>query len=79
MVEAVSLIALGVGYTVLVNASKEKKNVKFLGQGIGILIMIASVLTMVCDSMKSAYKYGCPFSSKSRCQKMDKAMCPFMK
>ena len=77
--EFVGLITLGVGYTVFTNATREKKTVKFLGQGIGILIMIASLLALVCASMKCAMMGGCPFSQKSKCRTMDKAMCPFMK
>ena len=64
---AISLIALGVGYLVLLNANKEKEGLKLLGQAVGILIMIAAVLSCLCAAKHR--KGGCPFSSKA-------PMCP---
>ena len=66
---AVALIALGVGYLVFLHASKEKEGVKLLGQAIGILVMIASVLCLLCSASKCMKRDGCPFSGKA-------PMCP---
>jgi len=64
---ALGLIALALGYLVFVNASKEKEGIKLLGQVIGIVVMIAALLVMMCGVMKCAYKYGggigCPMKS----------------
>ena len=58
---AMGLIALGVGYLVLLSANKEKEGVKLLGQVIGILIMIAAVLSSLCMASKCGRKgYGAP-------------------
>lgn len=57
---AVSLVALGVGYLVYITACKEKEGVKILGQVIGIFVMIAAILCLICSSMKCMDKgYGC--------------------
>ena len=45
---AVGLIALGVGYLVFLQGSKEKEGLKLLGQVIGIVIMVASILAGLC-------------------------------
>ena len=71
---ALALIALAVGYKVFVDASKEKKDVKFLGQAIGIFIMVAALLSTVYGAMKCAYKSGCPMMSKFSCP-MAKTHC----
>ena len=71
MVEVLNLLALGFGYVVFAYAAKEKKNTKFLGQAIGTLIMIASVVTILVYSFTCAYLKGCPFSGK-------KSYCPMM-
>ncbi len=64
---ALCLIALAVGYKVFVDALKEKKDLKFLGQAIGIFVMVAALLSSVCAVMKCAYKSGCPMMSKYSC------------
>ena len=66
---AIALIALGVGYLVYLHASKEKEGVKLLGQAIGIFVMIAAVLCLVCSTSKCMKKYGGSFSGKA-------PMCP---
>ena len=66
---ALGLIALGVGYLVLLQANKEKKNLKLLGQAIGVLIMIAAVLSAVCAA-RCKMSGDCPLSGKA-------PMCPF--
>lgn len=69
---AISLVALGVGYLVYITACKEKEGVKILGQVIGIFVMIAAILCLICSSMKCMDKgagYGCHKSGygKSHC------------
>ena len=66
---APGLVALGVGYLVYVTASKEKEGAKLLGQVIGIFVMIAAVLSVVCASMHGMHK--------DRCSMMEKGSCPF--
>ena len=75
MMIAHGLIALGVGYLVYVTASKEKEGVKLLGQAIGIFVMIASVLSVVCSSMYGAHKDRCSMSGRSECPLMAKSNC----
>jgi hypothetical protein len=69
---ALALIALGTGYLVLLNANKEKEGLKLLGQVIAILIIVGSVASALCSSMKCGKGgYGlakggmCPVSVKS--------------
>ena len=45
---AVGLVALGVGYLVFLQASKEKEGLRLLGQVIGIVVMIGAVLSGIC-------------------------------
>ena len=59
---AMGLIALGVGYLVLLSANKEKEGLKLLGQVIGILIMIAAVLSSLCAATKCMKKGECSMS-----------------
>ena len=75
---AVSLIALVLGYKIYVDASKEKEGLKFLGQSIGIFVMILAfagtlcgISHKVCD-MKSGYsspmmQKSCPMMAKKTC------------
>ena len=72
---ALCLIALALGYKVFADALKEKKGVRLLGWGIGIFVMLAAVLSLVCGAIKCAYKSGCPTMSKYSCP-MVKANCP---
>ena len=67
---AMGLIALGVGYLVLLNANKEKEGLKLLGQALGILIMIAALLSSLCAASKCMKGRGCQMSSKA-------SVCPF--
>ena len=62
---AMSLIALGAGYLVLLNANKEKEGLKLLGQALGILIMIAAVMSSLCMASRCMKGHGCPMSSKA--------------
>ena len=65
---SLGLIALAVGYFVLVQANKEKGRMKSLGQLIGVLIMVAAALSSLCVAK---YKMGnCPLTG-------GKMMCPF--
>ncbi|MBI4432923.1 MAG: hypothetical protein HY592_05540 [Candidatus Omnitrophica bacterium] len=66
------LIALGVGYLVLVMANKEKEGVKILGQAIGIFVILASILCIVCSVSKCAGKYA----GKSGCSPAQAQQCP---
>ena len=71
---AMGLIALGVGYLVLLSANKEKEGIRLLGQAIGILIMIGAVASSICGASKcSHHGYG-----KGDCDMMSKGapMCP---
>ena len=67
----VGLIALGVGYLVLLSAYKEKEGLRLLGQVIGILIMIGAVASVMCaakhkmDSCGKGKAPMCPFSAKA--------------
>ena len=45
---AMGLIALGVGYLVLLQANKEKEGLKLLGQVIAVLIMIGALVSGIC-------------------------------
>lgn len=47
---ALSLIALGVGYKVYLDASKETGSLKSLGRAIGIFIIIASLFGVACGT-----------------------------
>ncbi|MCG3176712.1 MAG: hypothetical protein MOGMAGMI_01672 [Candidatus Omnitrophica bacterium] len=78
MAGAIALIALGVGYLVFVTASKEKEGVKLLGQVIGIFVMIASLLCLICSSMKCVGKsgYGKGGYDRSCSMKLAKDNCP---
>ena len=65
MMVSVSLIALGTGYIVYVAASKEKEGMKMLGQVIGVVVMVAAVLSAVCGAARCASKSGaCPMMAK---------------
>ena len=66
---SLGLIALAVGYFVLVQANKEKGRMKSLGQLIGVLIMVSAALS---GFYVAKYKMGgaCPFTGKA-------LMCPF--
>lgn len=65
---AMALVALGVGYLVLLQANREKEGVKLLGQVVAILIMIGAVASSICAAKGSCGKSGkapmCPISSK---------------
>jgi hypothetical protein len=67
---AMALVALGIGYLVLLNANKEKESLKFLGQAIAVLIMLGAVVSVLCSTMKYSKSGQCAMSSKA-------SMCPF--
>ncbi len=62
-----SLLTLGIGYLVFLHGTKEKSVVKLLGLGIGIFLMIAAILAMMCPNM-------CP--TKKMCGVSKGGMCP---
>ena len=70
---AMGLVALGVGYLVLLYANKEKEGLKILGQAIGILIMVAALLSSLC-AMTKCMKGGDCGKSYSHASKAP--MCP---
>ena len=72
---ATGLIALSLGYFVYAGASKEKEGIKLLGQIIGIVVMIAALMTTACSAMKCMAKSGCPMMSKM-CRFSEKMRCP---
>jgi len=69
---ALLLIALGFGYKVFADACKENGGIKKLGQVIGILVMVGSLLCMICfawfyaKACSGGYGWNgkgfCPFS-----------------
>ena len=63
-----ALIALGLGYVVLLQANKEKEGLKLLGQAIGILIMVGAIVTSLYAAKCKMGGFGkggmCPFSGK---------------
>ncbi len=60
---ATGLIALGIGYLVFLNASKEQGSLRQVGRIIGAVIIVVSILTGVC-AMKCKTG-GCPMSGKA--------------
>ena len=69
---AISLVALALGYKVFTDAHKEKEGLKLLGQMIGVVVMIAAALSMLCGVMKCMGKSDCPMMRKSECSMMGK-------
>jgi hypothetical protein len=67
------LIALGVGYLVLLNANKEKEGLRLLGQAVGILIMIAAILSSICMASKCMSGKSC---GKQGMMAKSAPMCP---
>jgi hypothetical protein len=68
-----SLIALGWGYRVLLDAYREKEGLKILGQVIGIFVMIAALLGLsagLCPKMRGMGMGDCAM------MKSAKAFCP---
>lgn len=67
---AVCLIALSLGYLVFYQASQSKESLKVLGQAIGSIVMVLSILSSVCCLAQAAgLKWsvadrvgGCPIS-----------------
>lgn len=65
------LIALGLGYKVYAEGSKEKGNLKALGQWVGAIMMATSLIVsalMIYGYSSSCLGKGCPF---------EKGGCPF--
>lgn len=62
------LMALGLGYVVLVVASKEKEGLKILGQTVGVVILLVSLLTTICCLTGSwIAKTGDGYGAKAGC------------
>ena len=64
MHSSMGLVTLGVGYFVFVSALKEKKTLKTLGQGIGILLMVGAALGVLCEA-RGKMGGSCPFFGKT--------------
>ena len=61
----ISLIAMALGYKVLLEANKEKKGVKSLGQVVAVFVILGAVFSLVCGAMKCSYMKGnCPITGK---------------
>ena len=73
---AISLVALALGYKVFADAHKEKEGLKLLGQIIGVVVMIASVLALTCGAAKCMKNQNCFMISKSNCPLMAKTGSP---
>ena len=77
MHSAIALIALALGYKVFADAHKEKEGLKLLGQIIGIVVMLAAVLCILCGAAKCMYKSQCSLMSKTGCPLIAaKTACP---
>ena len=68
---AVALVALGVGYLVLLQANKEKEGLKILGQVIAILVMLGASCSFLCASLKCMKGDHCGKSMSGKAP-----MCP---
>ncbi len=66
---AVALIALALGYKTFADAHKEKEGIKLLGQVIGLFVMIAAMLAILCGMFKCMY-------GSSSCSMMHRDGCP---
>lgn len=76
MCVAISLVALALGYKVFADANKEKEGIKFLGQVIGIVVMLAALVSIACGAAKCMNRSDCSMMSKSNCAMMAKTNCP---
>ena len=56
----VALVAVGLGYVVLLQANKEKGTLKTLGQAIALLIMLGAMLSAVSNSACMSMGGSCP-------------------
>jgi hypothetical protein len=64
---ALGLIALGVGYLVLIHAGREAGGIRTLGKIVGAVIMIASIAGMVCAAKCKMGGGSCPLTGKAMC------------
>lgn len=73
MIHGVSglLVATAAGYWVLTNASKEKGQIKKLGQILGLIIIVVSMAGAACKV------YYCVSACQSGGMMSGKAACPF--
>ena len=71
---AVALVALALGYKVFADAHREKDGLKLLGQIVGVAVMVAAVLCLLCGVAKCISRLDCP---KTKCMMMSKGEnCP---
>lgn len=73
---ALALIALVLGYKVFIEACKEKEGLKYLGQAIGIFVMIGALLLTVCGVVFCTMKYSGGYSKHCPTTSAIKAACP---
>ena len=73
---ALSLIVLGFGYRVFVDAGKEKKGLKLLGKIIGVVMMIASLMGLACSTFKYSKCWNGIGGSSFYCPMKSKPVCP---
>ena len=75
MIHGISLLMLSaaVGYWVITLAAKEKGRVKTLGNALGLLIIVISVLAFACKMKTCSYMKGgaCSFSGKTMTPAME--------
>ena len=73
---SISLVALALGYKIFADAHKEKEGIKLLGQIIGVVVMIAALLSVACGAAKCMKRLDGSMMSKSNCAMMAKTSCP---
>lgn len=77
---ATGLIALGIGYMVFLNASKEKGSLRQAGRIIGAVIIVVSILTGICAMKCKSSGGSCPLMGKKMmCPVSDKALAKTQK
>ena len=76
MCVSISLVALALGYKIFADAHKEKEGIKLLGQIIGVVVMIAALLSVVCGVAKCMKRLDYSMKSKSNCAMVAKTSCP---
>ena len=64
---SMNFIALGVGYLVFLNATKEQGSLRQAGRIIGLVIIGASLISCLYACMYSSGKRGCPMSKAPMC------------
>ena len=76
MYVAISLVALALGYRVFADANKEKEGIRLLGQVIGIVVMLAALVSIAYGAAKCMNRSNCSMMSKSNYAMTAKTNCP---